>query len=222
MSKLPVKHGDALPSPEAQIGAQLTAQYQKAIGGMREVLVFGAMLMQIRTGLAQHGELEGRRAGIGLKAWLQDNAPEINLSTAYRFLGIAEAVGNDYAQIVGTKVSKAYSLEQLVTAPADSLPEQVRAKQLDLFSYVSGTSHRSWMDKLKAKDLETRGGARTASAPSGDGRQKAKAQTAHDTLQDLVAKLRNFAASPVKNLVDHAFRAECAKALQDACKELAK
>jgi len=178
------------------IGKQLTTQYQKAVSGMQDVLIFGAMLMEIRkiVGTVAHDRPKGGgrdTKGGGLKAWLEENAPDISRRTAYRFLGVAEGVALEYQKIVGVKVAKAYTLESLVTTPADQLPEPMRAKQLDLFNYVNGTTQTSWMDRFKARDLEN--------LPGGDqgGRKKKitmemKREFASQRIAGIVHDLRSF------------------------------
>ncbi len=86
--------------------ALLTTQYRKAVNGLYEAYRFGQMLAQVKARLeaafgdAARGTAEisggknaivgGWNAGTGLKAWLAEHCPEINYSTARRFLAIAE------------------------------------------------------------------------------------------------------------------------------------
>lgn len=97
------------PSPEDI--ATLTTQYRKAVNGLYEAYLFGQMLAQVKarleqfTGDATRGTAReltqtganggtlaapGWNAGTGLKAWLAQHCPEINYSTARRFLAVAE------------------------------------------------------------------------------------------------------------------------------------
>lgn len=138
---------------DAEIGKQLTAQYHRAVSGMREVLIFGAMLMQVENNVSARGHipLRGGRdmKGGGLKAWLAKHTPEINRSTAYRFLGVTKAIAAEYNTIVGTRTAKKYTLHDLVLAEPAQLPAPIAAKQLELFDYVAGTSQRSWLDQFR-------------------------------------------------------------------------
>jgi hypothetical protein len=142
---------------DSAMGEQLTAQYKRAVSGMREVLIFGAMLMQLEEKLAPSvhartlgGKLAGStREGGGMKGWLEAHAPEISRPTAYRFLGITKSIGEEYAQIVGAKVAKAYDLPALVLADSSTLDAHAALKQGELFDFVSGTSQRSWLDRFK-------------------------------------------------------------------------
>ncbi|MEI6034503.1 MAG: hypothetical protein WCS65_09515 [Verrucomicrobiae bacterium] len=156
------------PISDTEIGAQLTAQYQRAVSGMREVLIFGAMLKQVEARIAPGvrvrtpgGTFAGeKKEGGGLKGWLETHAPEISRSTAYRFLGITEAVMEEYAGIVGERIAEKYDMATLVTAAPESLPERARQKQGELFDYVSGTSQRSWLDQFKRDGRDDNGGPR--------------------------------------------------------------
>lgn len=141
-------------------GAALTQQYHRAVSGMREVLIFGAMLMQIEAKLVQRGPVSvgGRGNTGGLREFLRENTPEIAHATAMRFLGITRAVAEEYEAIVGTRVAKRFDLPALVLTDKADLPEVAQAKQLELFDYVAGTSQRSWLDAWREKRQVTIGG----------------------------------------------------------------
>jgi hypothetical protein len=82
-----------------RLGAELTALYQEALVGHLRVLAFGAKFMEVehrvtivtRSDGGQFGE-----KGKGMKAWLEEHAPEIARSTAYKFRDIAEAVAKKF------------------------------------------------------------------------------------------------------------------------------
>lgn len=143
-------------------GAALTGQYHRAVSGMREVLIFGAMLMQIEESCVQRGHNSATRGptakGQGLKGWLEANAPDISRPTALRFLGITKAIAADYQSIVGARVAKKFDLPALVLTDKADLPEEAQLKQGELFDYVSGTSQRSWLDRFKPPREVTLGG----------------------------------------------------------------
>lgn len=207
-----------------QMGAQLTTQYKLAISGMIEVVKFGAMLMQVRDTVASIGlernEDGTMKGGQGLKAWLEEYAPEIKRPTAYRFLGVAEAVAKDYSTIVGAKVAKAYTLDALVMSDPEDLPEPIRAKQLELFDAVTGQSQRSWLDKYKAKDPDAQGGGGNGPKPK-DATRQAKAQVYGEQLAGLVRDLRLFVLDHKRHTYLTAEQIETARtALQDVCKAL--
>lgn len=147
-------------SDDTVVGKQLTDQYKLAVSGMREVLIFGCMLMQVENTLSNVDKVSARGKamtgngvkGGGLKGWLETYAPEISRATAYRFLGITKAISGEYQQIVGKQVAKQFALPDLVLAPADALPPDAQLKQGELFSYVAGTSQRSWLDVYAEKE----------------------------------------------------------------------
>ena len=148
------------PLTASDMGGQLTVQYKRAVSGMREVLIFGAMLKQVENSLSNVDTLSVRGrpqtghglAGGGLKGWLEAHAPEISRPTALRFLGVTEAIALEYMQIVGAAVAQAYDLPALVLADASTLDAHAALKQSELFDYVSGTSQRSWLDRYKSPD----------------------------------------------------------------------
>ena len=103
--------------PTAEDVAMLTRQYQKALDGLYEAYRFGMMLRAVKErletaaeaapaeplqnadapretacGLAgkSFDEMHGWNRGTGLKGWLARFCPEINYSTAKRFLAVAE------------------------------------------------------------------------------------------------------------------------------------
>ena len=159
---------------DADLGRQLTAQYHRAVSGMREVLLFGAMLMQVEEKVTVSTRGHGGRfgdKGAGLKGWLEQYAPEISRPTAYRFLGITRSIAAEYEQIVGARVAKTYDLPALVLTPAADLPEHAQLKQGELFDFVSGTSQRSWLDQFKGDLRQQNGGKRER--PNGTKRRTA-------------------------------------------------
>ena len=133
-------------SEDAQMGQQLTEQYRKAVGGMTEVLRFGAMMMGLRAELSTRGKLSkggpAKDGNGGITGWLEQFAPDIKRSTAERFLHVAEAVAADFA--LPAKVS----FIELATSAPEQLSGALREKQDELWDFVNGTSQRSWLDRF--------------------------------------------------------------------------
>lgn len=128
---------------DALLGKQLTEQYHRATGGMREVLKFGAMMIVLRETLSAREQGSGNgRKGDGVKAWIAEHAPEINRTTAYRFLHVAEVVQSEF------ELPAKVSFLQLATSAPEELPKKLQKKQLELWDFVSGTSQRSWLDRF--------------------------------------------------------------------------
>ena len=148
----------ATTSNDALMGAQLTDQYHRAVGGMREVLKFGAMMIQLREHLATVVQVRttagqfGEKEQGSIKRWISDNAPDVKPGTAFRFMHVAEAVAAQF------KAPAKISFVDLATKPAEELPEKFREKQLELFEFIEGTSQRSWLDHFKPR--ATAGGYR--------------------------------------------------------------
>lgn len=163
----------ALMLADKEMGAQLTMQYHRATGGMREVIKLGAMMMMLEAHLlgVEGSKLQdgvkklprGKNSTGGVKAWLKEHAPEVKEATAYRFKDVAESVAQQYAKIVGPKTANELTLPVLVMTPTEDLPLPARKKQEELFTFVDGTSQRSWLDKFKAPPSKggNRGGGGT-------------------------------------------------------------
>lgn len=154
---------------DALMGQQLTEQYQRAVGGMREVIKFGCMMMALRDriestrGLDHHsttGKGAKYDANTGVEAWLKEFAPEVKKSTAYRFLHVAEAVASEFQS--PAKIS----FIELATKSPEELPEKFREKQLELWDFVDGTSQRSWLDRFAPP--KSKGGHHPRQGPPAD------------------------------------------------------
>jgi len=129
----------------AEFGTQLTDQYRKAVGGMTEVLRFGAMMMWLNQKLSALGQVSkgGRGNKDGVSEWLRVFAPDVKKSTAYRFLHVAEAVARDF------EIKEKISFIELATTEFSKLPEKLQQKQEELWEFVNGTSQRSWLDRFE-------------------------------------------------------------------------
>jgi hypothetical protein len=167
---------------DAVMGAQLTDQYQRAVGAMTEILKFGAMMMMLRERLSVLApRVESKRSGsgryapgTGLKAWLKEHAPDVKEATAYRFMHIAEAVADKFT------VKGKISFAELATKPADELPKAMQKKQLELWDFVNGTSRNSWLDQFKRDHREENGGHRER--PNGTKRRTSDEKDFDDAL----------------------------------------
>jgi hypothetical protein len=179
---LVVEHGTGVINDDAVKGAQLTTQYHRATGGMKEVVIFGAMMMQLREEHPEMAQRGGDRKSkstvdndrLSLGKWLEKYAPEVKRATAIRFLHVTESIATSYKEIVGAKVAKLMPLPQLVTTPAADLPQGCEAKQLALFDFVNGTSQKSWLDMFSPESPQKRG-------------HKTKQEQGNDTLKPKTA-----------------------------------
>jgi hypothetical protein len=90
----------ALTKSEAAVGEyqrpysaeQITEQYRKAVSGCLEMIRFGAMMIEVESGLEREIGKGCIQTGETLKTWLEDNCPAINYKTALRFKGLAEGL----------------------------------------------------------------------------------------------------------------------------------
>lgn len=186
---------------DALLGQQLTEQFQRATGGIKEVLKFGAMMMMLRENFSTRGEVSGGRGKKGgMSEWLKTHAPDVAESTAYRFMHVAEAVQAEF------KLPKKVSFLDLATKPAEALPAPLREKQLELFQFIQGTSRNSWLDRFKPAKL--RGGDTSGGEP-------AKEQTPEEKYEAALAAITERAKDLGKRL--HVFtKLGEFKALDDA------
>ena len=182
-------------SDDALLGEQLTVQYHRAVGGMQEVLKFGAMMMMLRQHIEStrgldHATTTGQGAkydaGTGGDAWLTEHAPEIKKATAYRFMHVAEAVAKKFENPGKT------TFIELATTPPESLSEKNQKKQLELWDFVNGTSQRSWLDMFAPP--KSSGGDRSAFRKIRDLDEEIEFQKlkAQDQFQNLVVNMEEF------------------------------
>jgi hypothetical protein len=143
LKKSEIRH----PTPEIQMARQLSEQYQRAVGGLWEVVKFGAMMMHLQNtlfpelvgnGNAKKFESEGE----GLKAWLAENCPELNRRTAYRFKGLAEGLQKEF------KLGEPADLHRLLTASEDDLNRADRKTREEIAGFLEGQSQRQLQFRL--------------------------------------------------------------------------
>lgn len=145
-------------SDQALMARQLSEQYQRAVGGLWEVVKFGAMMMHLRAalvGVAGPGNSgSGRYAsGSGIEAWIKTNCPEISRPTAYRFLAIAEGLREEVK--LGVKVD----LLHLLTADHADLEPKLLKKRADIQDLLEGRSQRQLLLMFAEPKIGGNGGA---------------------------------------------------------------
>lgn len=119
------------------MGQQLTEQYRKAVGAIKEVLIFGAMLLQVEENFSTRGGVSGGRGKKGgLSDWLRAYAPEVPQATAWRFKALAEGVRD------GVKMLQNEDLHSVLTAPEDQLSPRLATKREEIEKIISGKSQR--------------------------------------------------------------------------------
>lgn len=133
----------------SDMARQLSEQYQRAVGGLWEVVKFGAMMMHLQNALFP--ELIGTgnakkfaSDGDGLKGWLSDNCSEINLKTAYRFKGLAEGLQKEF------KLGEPADLHRLLTADASDLNRADLKTREEIAGFLEGQSQRQLQFRFMA------------------------------------------------------------------------
>lgn len=163
---------------EACAAGILTAQYWKACNGTVEMIRFGAMLMQVETGISrvrirgENGQFDGQDSG--LKTWLENHCPEVNYQTAMRFKNLAADVKRH------CKIPDTLPMDKVLPAANGWVPVAERRKwvskdrvselQKMVFELVEGKSARQLSFELRLFDEKAKGGAR-----DGAGRPKLEA-----------------------------------------------
>ena len=181
---------------DAEFFAFGIAQYGRAVGGMRDVIAFGAWMKLLRQRLSPivrtrtvGGQLNGSsRENGSLSACLEEHAPGINRQTAYRLEAVFDAVAEQFS-LSKTLASKT-DLPTLVLSSPDALAAldpKLPAKQLELWTFVDGTSQRSWLDRLRP--MKALGGRRERNpdkaTPSEDTAEQAAIDLWTPLLKDL-------------------------------------
>jgi hypothetical protein len=154
-----------------EMGAQLTEQHERATNGMREVAVFGAMMMKLRALIIANNsnvELLDKRSirtggagakDTGVKAWLEKFAPGVPHSSAHRFESVALAAQALFE--LPETLAKKIEFPDLVTKAErdlEKIDRRLPKKQEELFAFVKGFSQKSLLDKFA--EQKNRGGWR--------------------------------------------------------------
>jgi hypothetical protein len=181
-----VKH--SAESESQQLATQLTDQYRKAISGTRDILVFGAMMLQLGGMLNQRGpdrdsDATGPKAkGLGLKGWIEEHCPEINYATAYSFLNLARGLVENLA--IPPKVDVA----RLLSAPEDQLTKHEANIRTKVDEFIAGKSKRQLEFDFSIRKPQ----AKPVGAPKGNQNAlkegKEKQQQDIDTLVSVVSE----------------------------------
>ena len=129
-----------LPGADAQIAAQLTDQYRKAVSGTRDVLIFGAMMRPLGVVLELQNNSHGPQTkGDGLKGWIEKNCPLINYNTAYGMYGFARSARE------ALSIPPSTSVHKLLTAPVDELSKREQKIRKELEGAIEGNSVNACM-----------------------------------------------------------------------------
>lgn len=155
-----------------------TAGYQKAVGGTRDLLVFGAMHQWLGAVLEKVGGNPTLKKGEGLKGWIEAKCPKVNYKTAYKWHKLAVEIGETL------KIPKGTDLYRLLTAPLHELDRKDLGIRKEIDDAIEGKSAHQ-LEIFTGIRKETR----LIGAPAGN--QNAKKDLADDPASQLeAAKLR--------------------------------
>jgi hypothetical protein len=122
------------------LAKQLSEQYQCAVGGLWEVVKFGAMMLHLRDAiLSTRGQVRTGGAAskdTGIDGWLKQHCPEIKHATAYRFMAVAAAVREEIN--LGGKAD----LLQLLESNPGALEPKLLKKYQAVQHLIEGSSQR--------------------------------------------------------------------------------
>lgn len=186
-SQLSVKNSELSSSSQDELmGHQLTEQYSRAVGGVVEVVKFGAMMLTMENHVTVSARGNGGKfgnKGDGMKGWLARFAPEVNLSTAYRFKDIAEGIRDNF------KLGKKVDMHLLLTAPDEEMGDALRKKKIAILDFVQGKSQRQLLLALDKAPAKPRGGKREKTTdgdiPAEDSPEQAALDICKPIMQDV-------------------------------------
>jgi len=153
------------------MGEQMTAQFQKAVGGIRDIVIFGAMFVATQRVVSTCGHYSERgpqTKGEGLRGWLAKYAPEVNRPTAYRFAQISKG-------IIDTFSLGRTDLAALLQADASALSAPQKKKREAIEAAISGRSQRQLLltyGGVRNPEPKARGGARPNTHPKRSGEEQ--------------------------------------------------
>jgi hypothetical protein len=133
-----------------EMGRQLTVQYGRAIGGLLEIGIFGAMMQKLRETIAVSARGHGGKFGdkdTGIKSWLEQYAPTISRPTAYRFMEIADGLRREF------NLGKV-DLQYLLTTEPKKLEPPLAKKREQIQEFIEGRSQRQLLFYFAKTDPE--------------------------------------------------------------------
>lgn len=149
------------PADHATLGAELTELYHEAVEGNMRILAFGARLLEVEhlvstRGIVNSLSSKSTKTGSGLKGWLETNAPEISVGTAWRWKDIAEATAKKF---------KVGNPSLVFGADLAALSDGDRTKRDQVWGFVQEKSQRGLQLELKLVSRRAGGGdTRSAAA----------------------------------------------------------
>lgn len=163
---------------DARVAYAVGCQWRAAQNGLRHIVAFGAMLLEVERWLAaKKGKFKRAGEGYGLKAWLSEHCPEVNYNTAAGYKAAALGLRN------AAKLAADRPLLPLMGEKplSDEEEERVREKVMDVVATSS-------LRLLKEASRAEKPGPRKATHTNGR-RALAPLEIAEAAMQDLEASV---------------------------------
>lgn len=195
---------------------EISQVWGMAVGGLRNMVVFGAMLLEQENSFctrAKTGKLAGGfGAGDGLKAWLESNCPDVNYHTAMRFKRLAEAA---IAHLIEAGINVTPRLiPQMagILPPPENPPEDFDQGREALVALVTGKSQRDLLGaayRPAGRPKGTPGGGRRAFTA------EERTTQAMDEVKERLNQLAAFCVGPKLLALPEEYRLRVATTLKD-------
>jgi len=117
----------------------LNKAWIKANEGMKSVVIFGSMLAAIDTSLPRQTRNGCIQSGDTLKAWLEENCPDINYKTAMGYKRLANLAAVSFNCLPS-------DLAHLLSIPTQHLTPSEQAKTDIINKYLTGASQKSLLN----------------------------------------------------------------------------
>lgn len=204
---------------DAAIASRVRRDWRAACAGLRSIVEFGALLIEVETWLKKRGGMLCRQ-GTGLKAWLAENAPEVDYKTA---MGYKYAASGLLA--LADKARNRPLLALMGEQPLSDAEEEAAREQV--LSLVSSSSLRLLKAAARAERSELgrpKGGTsegRRAKEPlalSEEWMQRAEAASGELGGVCMVAQAELLLANPGRLRTVRSQVADCLRVLDGLCK----
>lgn len=210
------------PATEPSVATIVQFAWDKAQGGLRSIVEFGALLLEVEAWLKKRGGGNGlqKKLGVGLKAWLAEHAPEVDYKTAMGYKYAASGL-----MALADKAQNRPLLVLMGEQPLSDAEEEAAREQV--LSLVSTSSLRLLKAAAKAERSELgrpKGGTsegRRAKEPlalSEEWMQRAEAASGELGGVCMVAQAELLLANPGRLRTVRSQVADCLRVLDGLCK----
>jgi hypothetical protein len=195
--------------------AEVDQAWNLALGGLRNIVCFGAMLMELDSCLTREtAHQRNQYSGETLKAWLSANCPGVNYKTAMRFKSLASAALIGSGETLHSPDAIAPGEVPLLLGSdqrAITMSDDERLKRTALERFLEGKSQRDVFAAL-------RGPGRPKGTPGGGRRALTALERTADAeleIRELLGKLAAFAQGPKLLALPQEIRQQAATHMKD-------